>query len=319
MSKKLDLNLLQALDALMLERNVTRAAARLQTSQPALSAQLVRLRAMFDDPLLVAGSRGMTPTPRALEIAPRLAELIQEFHAIVEPDRFDPSTAQAVIQISSPDSMLNMPAAYIEDWSRTAPGIKLAFLPLNRLSKPEIDHRMATGQLDIIMSLSSDIPERLHMRHVVNESFVLALRAEHPYNKRVMSIDDLCAFRHLVVSPMGGGFTAPLDLALDEIDRRREVVGSMPSFMLAQQILQHSDFAVVLPRPVGLSFGGTLKLYELPVPVPTGEVVLGWHERTHHSAPHRWLRERLFEMFKESPLTDHPVTAASGALIRQPT
>ena len=317
MSKKLDLNLLQALDALMRERNVTRAATRLQTSQPALSAQLVRLRTMFDDPLLVAGSRGMTPTARALEIAPRLADLIQEFHALVEPDLFDPSTAQAVIQISSPDSMLNMPAAYIEGWARTAPGIKLAFLPLNRLSKPEIDNRMATGQLDIIMSLSSEIPERLHVRHVVNESFVLAMRADHPFDKPVMSVDDICNFKHLVVSPMGGAFVGALDVVLEELGRRREVVGSMPSFMLAKQILQNSDFAAVLPRPLGLSFKGALKLYELPVRVPNGEVVLGWHERTHHSPPHRWLRERLFEMFKESPLTDNPVTAAPGALILQ--
>jgi DNA-binding transcriptional LysR family regulator len=259
----------------------------------------------------------MVPTQRALEIASRLSTLINEFREIVEPDNFDPATAQATILISSPDAMLNMPAPFIARWAQAAPGIKPAFLPLDRLSKPDIDSRMATGQLDLLMTLRSIVPERLHMRSVMTESFVCAMRADHPFNKRIMSIDDLCGMKHLIVSPQGGEFSNALDRALAEHGKERNVVASLPGFMFSKQILLNSDFAAVFPRSIALSFKGALKLYELPVPMPTGEVVLGWHERTHRSAPHRWFREQLFEMFRQSAVADETAQAVPGALIRQ--
>jgi DNA-binding transcriptional LysR family regulator len=318
MPRKLDLNLLLALDALLIERNVTRAALRLQTSQPALSAQLVRLRAMFDDPLLVPGSRGMTPTPRALEIAPRLSGLINEFRSIVQPNHFDPKTAEAAILVGSLDPLLNTFAPYFESWTETAPGIKIAFMPLSRLNKPDIDNRMATGQLDLLVSVRSMMPDRLHMRHVSTESFVCGIRSDHPFKKRVMSVDDLCSLKHVLVSPLGGSFSADIDAAMAEQGKARDIMISVPSFMFAEQILQHSDFAAVLPRTLALSLKGALRLYELPVTIPTGQVAIGWHERTHQSLPHRWFRDRLFEVFKQRKRADEPTTIVPGALIRQP-
>ncbi|WP_420223792.1 LysR family transcriptional regulator [Pigmentiphaga litoralis] len=316
MTRKLDLNLLLALDALMTERNVTRAAARLQTSQPALSAQLVRLRAMFDDPLLVAGSRGMTPTPRALEIAPRLSELIGEFRAIVQPDHFDPLTSEATIQIGSPDALHNGLAASFATWAERAPNIRLAFIPLTRLNKPDIDQRMATGQLDLLLTVLSMMPERLHTRHVSTESFVCALRGDHPFNKRVMSMEDLCALTHVIVSPMGGSFVGDIDAALAEHGMARKVVASVPSFMLATNILYESDFAAVFPRTLALSLGSTLKLFELPVSIPTGKIAVGWHERTHRSPPHKWFREQLIDVFLQRKRADEPAKVIPGARIR---
>jgi DNA-binding transcriptional LysR family regulator len=316
MTRKLDLNLLLALDALMTERNVTRAAARLDTSQPALSAQLVRLRAMFDDPLLVAGSRGMTPTPRALELAPRLAELISEFRAIVQPDHFDPQTAEATIQIGSPDALLNELAKAFASWAERAPNIRLAFVPLTRLNKPDIDQRMATGQLDLLLTVVSMMPERLHTRPVSTESFVCAMRCGHPFNKRTMSMEDFCSFTQVIVSPMGGSFAGDIDAALAEHGMSRKVVASVPSFMFATNILYESDFAAVFPRTLALSLGTTLKLFELPVPIPTGKIAVGWHERTHQSAPHKWFREELIEVFRQRKRADEPAQVVPGARIR---
>jgi DNA-binding transcriptional LysR family regulator len=300
MSRKMDLNLLQPLDALLIERNVTRAAARLYSTQPALSAQLTRLRAMFDDPLLIPGSRGMTPTPRALEIAPRLSALINGLRSLLEPEEFDASTAEATILISGPDVMLNMPAPYFSDWAKTAPGIKLALLPLMRLSKPEIDTKMATGQLDLLITLRSEIPDGLHVHHLFSESFVCVARRDHPFGNRTMTTDDLCKLEHIEVSPLGGEFTSEIDTELHALGKTRKVMASLPSFTLAERILCHSDFVAIFPKTLARNSQDLLRVYELPVDLPVIELALGWHTRTHRSPPHRWLRERLFEAFREA-------------------
>lgn len=318
MSRKLDLNLLLALDALLIERNVTRAAARLKTSQPALSAQLVRLRAMFDDPLLLPGSRGMTPTPRALELAPRISMLISEFKAIVQPDLFDPKTAELTVKIACPDAILPTMAPSFAKWTAAAPGIKVGFMPLSLLSTQDIDSRLATGELDILVSLRSVMPERTHVRQVITESFVCAIRRDHPFRKRVMSIDDLCSMQHIIISPTGGGFSGETDVALARMGKSRSVVASIPSFMLAEQILQTSDFAAVLPRTMAINLSGSLRCYELPVTIPTGQIFVGWHERTHHSPAHRWFREQIYDAYESHKKGAEPTEGPLGSLIRLP-
>ena len=300
MSRKMDLNLLQPLDALLIERNVTRAAARLDSSQPALSAQLTRLRSMFDDPLLIPGSRGMTPTPRALEIAPRLSALINGLRSLLEPEAFDVSTAEATILVSGADLMLNVAAPYFSEWAKAAPGIKLALLPLMRLSKPEIDTQMATGQLDILITLRSELSHGLHVHHLFSESFVCVARRDHPFGNRTMTTDDLCELEHIEVSPLGGEFTSEIDTELHALGKKRKVVASLPSFTLAERILCHSDFVAIFPRMLVRNNQNSLRFYELPVDVPAVEVVLGWHTRTHRSPPHRWMREKLIETFRDT-------------------
>src|SRR5687768_6317895 len=103
-TKNLDLNLLVTLETLLVEQNVTRAAERLHLSQPAVSAQLSRLRELFDDPLLIPMQRGMTPTAKALELLDPLRLALDQVRAtLVEHRHFDPRKASLTVAIACTD------------------------------------------------------------------------------------------------------------------------------------------------------------------------------------------------------------------------
>lgn len=299
MAKQIDLNLLQALEALLAERNVTRAAARLHVSQPALSAQLVRLRKMFNDPLLIAGSRGMTPTPRALELAPKLSELISGFQSIVYPEVFDPASAQATILIGASDAAQCRLAGWFATLAEQAPGIKIGIMPATRLALPEAEHHIATGDIDLGISIRSAFRDTMHVRKLYTEEFVCVMRRDHPFDKRELSVRDFSAMKQVIVSPPGGDFSGETDTALREMGLAREVVVSVPSFLVAESILRKSDFAAVFPVSLANALSTTLKAYPLPFPIPSVDLCIGWHERTHHSPVHRWIRDQISESFSK--------------------
>ena len=298
MPKKLDLNLLQALEALLAERNVTRAAVRLHTTQPALSAQLARLRRMFEDPLFIPGSRGMTPTPRALEIEDRLSELMSGLRAVVSPQRFDPATSSATISIAATDSTQFLLAPMVAELHAMAPNLRVAGRPVQRLSKPEIDRLLATGHLDIVIGPSVLLPDDLRARAVSTESFLCVMRKDHPFKKKRMTVDDLCSFEHIFVSPLGGDFSGEVDAALAAIGRSRRVIASVPSVLVATRILETSDFVGVFAESLARREAHILKSYALPVDIGKLELVMAWHERTHTDAAHQWLRERIARAMK---------------------
>ncbi|MGI9026709.1 MAG: LysR family transcriptional regulator [Burkholderiaceae bacterium] len=293
MPKRLDLNLLQALEALLAERNVTRAAARLHTTQPALSAQLARLRRMFDDPLFIPGSRGMTPTPRALDIEERLAELMSGLRSVVSPQHFDPATSSATISIAATDSTQFLLAPMVAELHALAPNLRISGRPVQRLTKPEIDRLLAGGHLDIVIGPSVMLPDDLRARVVSTENYLCVMRRDHPFRKKRMTVDDLCSFEHIYVSPLGGDFSGEVDAALATIGRSRRVIASVPSVLVATRILETSDFVGVFAESLARREAHILKNYALPIDIGMLELVMAWHERTHADAAHQWFRERL--------------------------
>ena len=328
MPKKLDLNLLQALEALLAERNVTRAAVRLHTTQPALSAQLARLRRMFDDPLFIPGSRGMTPTPRALEIEERLSELMTGLRSVVSPQRFDPATSSATISIAATDATQFLLAPMIAELHAMAPHLRIAGRPVQRLTKPEIDRLLGTGQLDMVIGPSVLLPDDLRARVVSTEKFLCVMRRDHPFRKARMTVDDLCSFEHIYVSPLGGDFSGEVDAALAAIGRTRRVIASVPSVLVATRILETSDFVGVFAESLARREAHILKSYALPIDIGKLELVMAWHERTHADAAHQWFRERLAramrrvaECSEDQPLLgedDHEITSSRKNPRRRP-
>jgi len=299
MASRFDLNLLQALEALLAERNVTKAAVRLNTTQPALSAQLARLRRMFDDPLFIPGSRGMTPTPRALEIEGRLSELMSGLRQVVSPQRFDPATSSLTISFASPDSVQFLLAPLLSQLHAAAPHLRVAARPVQRMSKPEIARLLATGQLDMVFGPTAMLPDDLHARVVVSEDYVCVMRRDHPFRKKTMSVDDFCSFEQVYVSPLGGDFAGEIDAALESIGRSRRVIASVPSVLVVTRILETSDFVCVMSETLARRESHILKRYPLPMEVAKLVMVLAWHERTHVNPAHQWFRDRLAQAMKQ--------------------
>ncbi|MDC0721118.1 LysR family transcriptional regulator [Nannocystis bainbridge] len=291
-SSRLDLNLLVALDALLAERNVTKAARRLGLSQPALSAQLQRLRDLLGDPLLLPAQRGMTPTARALELQAPLHDALDGVRAVLTAGAgFDPATAALTVAIAASDYVqyaLLMPLAL--QLRREAPGVRLAW---RALDAAQLAAQAERGDVDLAFLTPETAPEQLRSRKVLDERYVVIVRRDHPHVSGPIDLDGLCALDHVVVSPRGGGFAGPTDAALASHGRERRVVLSVPSFLMVPELVARSDLAALVPERIARDRADRLQLLEPPIAVPGFAIAMVWHRRAAKHPALTWLRERV--------------------------
>jgi len=191
-TKRLDLNLLVTLEALLADQNVTRAARRLNLSQPAVSAQLVRLRDLFGDPLLIPAQRGMTPTAKAGELLAPLRNALDQVRATVgQHGHFDPDRARLTVAIACTDYLQ---AALVQplvlQLRQRAPGVQIA---LRALDVPQLATQMARGEVDLALMTPGQAPPGLRSRHLFDERYVLIGRRGHPRLRRKLTASCRCA------------------------------------------------------------------------------------------------------------------------------
>lgn len=298
-TSRLDLNLLVTLEALLAERNVTRAAARLHLSQPAVSAQLARLRDLFDDPLLVPARRGMTPTAKAVELAGPLRAALDQLRATLEARDFDPATADLTVTIACSDYIQAAVVMPLVVALRTrAPGVRVA---VRHLLPDLIEQQLASGETDLV--LTTPLPTQAHLRtqHLFAETYVLIGRRGHPRLRRGLSIEAYAELEHVIVSPSGGQFRTPVDEGLAALGHRRNVVMSAASFLFIPEIVAASDLVALVPRRLLRDPPARLVMIELPWLAEGFDVDLLWHERTHGHAGQRWLRALIAEVASAAP------------------
>ena len=286
-----DLNLLVALEALLAERNVTRAAARLHLSQPALSAQLRRLREIFGDPLFVPARRGVIPTQRALELHAPLREALKALRRVVaERLHFDPSTVEFSVAIAASDYAQCALLERIVEIQREAPKLRLSW---RHLYVPELVGQMERGDVDLAVMTPNTAPKQLLTRTLFDERYVVIARHGHPVVQGSIDIDQLCALTHVVVSPRGGGFGGPADAALNAIGRERRVSLSAASFLIVPELITRSDQVALVPERLVRGKSHDLQILEPPIEVTGFSMGLVWHERTDVEPAQVWLRNRL--------------------------
>jgi len=297
--RRTDLGLLVALDALLEERSVTRAAARLAVTQPTVSGMLVRLRKLFDDPLFVRTQRGLLPTPRAQALAPHLRQWLTEARALVAGDTFDPGSALLTASLSANDyiqSALIVP--FLERLRAVAPNVRLAVRPAQTVHVSEM---LANGDLDLSITTTPGITSfDLPSRPLYEERYICAIRKRHPLSGRgAVTLDQFCSYPHVLVSPNEGRFVGPTDQALAKLGRTRRVVLSVPGFLILPDILQTGDLIAVVPERVLRGRMSGLRTFAPPVAVPGFSVLAMWHPRLHKDPAHRWLRELLAATARE--------------------
>jgi DNA-binding transcriptional LysR family regulator len=291
-SRKVDLNLLVALDALLAERNVTRAARRLGLSQPALSAQLARLRDLFGDPLFLPAQRGLTPTARAIELEAPVHRALDQVRDVLAQGRgFDPATADLTVAIACSDYVQVAAIAPLAlDLRVTAPKLRLA---IRQLDGNLLGQQMEAGLVDLAVMTPSTAPPALRTRLLFHERYVTIARQRHPGVKGRLTLDDFVALEHVVVSPRGGGFGGPVDTALGKLGRKRRIVVSAASFLFVPELVARSDLIATVPERLVRERAKRLQVLEPPLPVEGFTIGLVWHERTHRHPAHRWVRERV--------------------------
>lgn len=291
-SKRLDLNLLVTLEALLEEQNVTRAAARLNLSQPAVSAQLNRLRDVFDDQLLIPAQRGMTATAKAIELLDPLHQALDQVRAAVDTHRpFDPATAILTVAIACTDYLqaaVIMP--FVTELRTMAPGIRVA---LRNLDISHLEAQMARGDVDLALMTPQVAPPHVYTSHLFDERYVLIGRRDHPRLRPGLTVAEFAALEHVIVSLRGGDFVTPVDNTLAALGHSRNVVLSATSFLFVPAMVAQSDFVALVPERLIRDHAGALQAVDCPFPVEGFAVGMVWHERTHSHSGHRWLRTAI--------------------------
>jgi len=293
--KGTDLNLLVSLDALIDEANVTRAAARLNISQPALSAQLARLRDLFRDPLLVPSStgRGMIPTARALELRVPLHLALKDIEtAIKRPPAFDSLTADRSFAIAASDNAtVVLGVALIEHVQKIAgPGVRVSF---RTPSADLIASQLEGGEVDLLIGSERMVPKDVKTCRLVDERYLMAQRKGHPRGKKPLDLKTYCKLSHILVSTGGGSFRGDIDEQLERIGRRRRVVLSIHQFVLAPMFLRMTDYVATLPARFVDRFADELDTFELPFKARGFSLSAAWHPRNQADPGHIWLRKQL--------------------------
>ena len=294
-SKRLDLNLLVTLEALLVEQNVTKAAARLHLSQPAVSAQLSRLRDVFDDPLLIPAQRGMTPTAKAIELLDPLRQALDQVRATVATHRnFDPAKAKLTVTIACTDYLqAAVVKPLVVELRTSAPGVRVA---LRNLDMAQLEAQMARGDVDLALMTPQAAPPSLRTRHLFDERYVLIGRRNHPRLRDGITVEEFAQLEHVIVSLRGGDFVTPVDDVLAALGHSRNVVLSAASFLFVPEIVSQSDFVALVPERLVHDRADKLKLIDCPFPVEGFAVGMVWHERSHGHSGQRWIREAIVSL-----------------------
>lgn len=296
--KGLDLNLLAAFDALMIERNVTRAAAQVGVSQPAMSAALGRLRTLFSDPLFLRSAEGLLPTARAREMAGPVSAALQTIEAalLVQP-RFDPVEAETTFNLGMSDypAFVLLPQL-TQALSELAPGITLNVHSFN--ARDDAVDLLDAGTIDAAIGiLPTQTEGRILTWPLLRDGFVTLLRHDHPAAPREMDLETFLSLPHVLVSPEGDRYGL-VDQALAQMGRQRRIALTLPHMFAAPTIVAHSDNVATLMKSVVLNSADRHKLTLFPTPLamPEIELHLIWHRRNAAHQAQQWLREQIIEV-----------------------
>ncbi|WP_178131012.1 LysR family transcriptional regulator [Reyranella sp. CPCC 100927] len=290
-----DLNLLVALDALLAERNVTRAGARIGLSQSAMSKALARLRALFGDPLLVRTADRMVPTARAMALVEPLHRALGEVRRVIDRDAaFNPASMRRTVTLASADmqDLLILPDV-IAHLRRAAPGIDLRVRASDRI---DVVTALQSGEVDLglmpMMANTSDLRSAVLFR----EELVVLVARGHDVARKGLTLKRFLAYPHIMVSVEGRG-TAPVDAALAARGLQRRIGLTLQHFLPVPFVVAASDMIAAYPARLARILAANVPVAVLPLPLPIegATVHVAWHRRHDADPLLLWLRERLVE------------------------
>ena len=295
-----DFNLLKVLDALLAERNVTRAGKRLGRSQPAVSNALHRLRALLGDDLLVRGAGGFILTPRAEAIREPLREAIALVEGcIAEEPLFDPGRATGVFRLSTPDRLsLAVVPPLNARLRKLAPNMALQVLTADRRQALDL---LDDDRTDLALGWFDEMPSHLNADLLMEDRLFCVFRRDHPLLKRGAKFDigSVLSYPHLVVSATGQR-TAIFDDLLLRHGLRRHAAVAVTNFTAVPHLLLRSDMIGVFTELACDVFEKSFKLAKRPVPIDVGKISTNmvWQARNDKDRKHAWLRKQIKAVYQ---------------------
>ncbi|WP_447035001.1 LysR family transcriptional regulator [Streptomyces sp. DSM 118878] len=292
----IDAQLAVALDALLTEQSVTRAAARLHTSPAAMSRTLARLRRTLQDPLLVRAGQAMVPTPRAQALREEAASVVQRLGTLLSPGpRVDLATLRSTFTLQTADlAGAALAPGLLRLVRQEAPGVSLRF----RAEELEAGPGLRDGRIDLEVGAIDHVDPETLVEELLTLRMAAAVRPGHPLTEGTLTPERLAAAEHVAVSRRGR-FTGPLDTALAKHGLRRHVTVVLPSHLAAMALAARSDAVCLIPTtPDGapsppLTDAATdlgLRLLGIPLPLPPVVIGMAFHPRHAADGGHHWLR-----------------------------
>ncbi len=292
----IDLNLLVVFDALMNERQVTRAGESIGLSQPATSNALARLRTLTKDELFVRSSGKLHPTPVAIALAREIQPALEQIQTALSPvPSFDPLTSDRVFNIGMSDYVgLVLLPRLLAKLETEAPHVKIQVKSGDRQLRLAL---LDSGEIDLLCGL---IPEQIawHEKQLLfQERFVCVCRSERSFIGDALSLQEYVNAAHLLVS-VQEDMVGRVDYLLAQQNLTRHIALSVPHFLVAPAILAQTNLIATLPERVAHEFAPSLNLKILPCPLPLKgfSVFMRWHQSMSVQDTHAWLRKIIAEV-----------------------
>ncbi len=319
---RIDLNLLVYLDVLLRERNVTQAANQLNLSQPAMSNGLRRLRELFDDPILVRTSEGMTPTERALELEPVVRDVLTNIDRAIQPmSEFEPDAAQRVFRIMASDyAESTLLPTVLGKLRNLAPGLTLDIMTPSDVSFLDVER----GKVDMVINRFDSMPQSFHQIPLWHDSFSCLLSPENPVLEN-WTLDSYLQASHVWVSKTGMGVGVGMnpgdvqrlgwvDAALHKMGKKRQIRVFTRHYQAAMTLAEQNDLIVTLPTRAAMlkSNNPRVVMREPPLDIPPMELKMAWSPLLQRNPANRWLRRLITETARELEAQTDADAAAAG-------
>jgi DNA-binding transcriptional LysR family regulator len=288
-----DLNLLVALEVLLAEGSVARAARRLRLSPSAMSRTLARLRASTGDPLLVRAGRALVPTPRALELRGQVSRIVEDAEAVLRPGKgLDLARLARTFTLRTSDGFVeNVGPAILARVRADAPGVGLRFL--QKADKDGAPLRDGTVDLETGVVEPMTAPD-LRTHALFRDRLVGAVRAGHPLSSGKITAARYAAGEHVTVARKSLE-RGPVDEALELVGLKRETAIVVGGFSSALALARSSDLIATVPERHTGSLRAGMHCFPLPFSVPQLTVSMLWHPRLDADLAHRWLRRCVLD------------------------
>ncbi|WP_298011461.1 LysR family transcriptional regulator [uncultured Aquabacterium sp.] len=327
---KIDLSLIRVLHTVITECSVSRAAIRLQSSQPAVSAQLRRLRELTGDPLLVRCGQSMAPTDVALSLLEPASAILQHAQAMFGHKsavrEFDPATTTLTFRIAATDYLdpCFLPELTLR-LRRLAPHVRVEVVPLTS----DLDYRrsLARGEVDLVIGNWLEPSDELHLGRLLTDEVVCLVSEDHPAarlpkeGKRAWTVEQYLAAEHIAPPPLHPGAVGIIDEHLAMQGLRRNIVVRNPHFAQLPYMVAGSLLVLTTGRRFCERYARDLKvrLIRCPVSFPSLNYYQLWHDLTHHSAASRWLREQVRDVVRGLHQVRPPVRDAADSPAAPPS
>ncbi|PID41714.1 MAG: LysR family transcriptional regulator [Proteobacteria bacterium] len=302
---RVDLNQLVHLDVLLREQNVTKASAHLGITQSAMSNSLKRLRLLFNDPLLVRTSEGMTPTEFALEIRPAVRDILENIEQIIQPDKSFDLNSDRVFRIMASDyAESTLIPDLLGRVRQEAPNVTLDVLTPSDVSFEDVEQ----GRVDMAINRFDTIPQSFHQRTIWKDTFSCIMNRKNPLVHN-FTLDSYLKANHIWVSKTGFGIGVGVnpedvqrlgwvDEALVSIGAKRKISVFTRHYQVAMLLAKQPDLIATLPSRAARLKGSNphLVIKDPPFQIRPFELKMAWSPLLHHNAGHQWLRKAILDV-----------------------